>query len=193
MRSVSASSATPLRKVGMLAAACCLVLASAACSERDAGQPESAAVPAASDPQPEQQAAAGDAPRKIGSMSIDGRSYDLVRAFWCEPGPGVERGTELAIKVGALHEDGRLIHVSGTQVDRDRDRPSVQQVSASEPGTSSYYQSGTVMLKGRTEPILVVEDGHVRIQGDVSGAGEVVPLEVEFALPEAPDTVPGAC
>ena len=193
MRSISASSATPLRKVGMLAAACCLVLASAACSERDAGQPESAAVPAASDPQPEQQAAAGDAPRKIGSMSIDGRSYDLVRAFWCEPGPGVERGTDIAVKVGALHDDGRVIHLMATQGDRDRDRPSVQQVSATEPGTSTYYQSGTVMLKGRTEPILVVEDGHVRIQGDVSGAGNIVPLEAEFALPEAPGTVPGGC
>ena len=194
-----------LRAVRIFAAASCLVLASAACSDRDAGQEagqedgqedgqdESAAMPSGGDPRPEQQAAADEPATVVGSMSIDGRSYDLVRSFRCEPGSGVEGGTELAIKVGAFHDDGRLIHVMATQVDRDRDRASVQQVSATEPGTGSYYQSGTVMLSGSTAPVLTVEDGHVRIQGDVQSGGNIVPLDVEFALPEEFGGPFGAC
>lgn len=180
------------RIVRFLAVASCLALATTGCSEGDSGQ-SGAAETTGGEPQPERQVATNASDTVVGSMSIDGRSYDLVRSFWCKPSPGVESGTDLAIKVGALHEDGRLIHVMGTQVDRDRDRPSVQQVSATEPGTNSYYQSGTVRLQGRTGPILVVEDGHVRIQGDVQAGGEVVPLEVEFTLPEEPGSMPGAC
>lgn len=122
----------------------------------------------------------------IGNMFIDGRSYDLVRAFWCEPHSGVEGGTTVVIQVGAFHEDNRLITVMGTQVDRDRDRPAVQSLSVSEPGTQSHYQSGDVALKTGTEPVLAVEDGHVRIQGEVVSGGDVVPLEAEFALPDEP-------
>lgn len=181
-----------LRIVRFLAVASCLALAAAGCSERDSGQSE-AAETTGGEPQPERQAAANAPDTVIGSMSIDGRSYDLVRSFWCKPRPGIEGGTDLVIKVGALHEDGRIIHVMGTQVDRDRDRPSVQEVSATEPGTNSWYQSGTVMLEGRTGPILVVEDGHVRIQGDVTAGEEVVPLEVEFTLPKEPGGIFGAC
>lgn len=176
-----------LRAAWIIAISSGLALALAACAERDAGQDGPAAVPADVDPQPEQQVSA-DPPEAIGSMSIDGRSYDLVRSYWCEPGPGIERGTDVAINVGALHEEGRFIHVTGTQVDRDRDRASVQTATAAEPGTDSYFQSGTVTLRGRTEPILVVEDGHVRIQGDVHGAGNLVALEAEFTLPDEPDT-----
>lgn len=122
----------------------------------------------------------------IGNLSINGRSYELVRAFWCETHSGTEDGTTVVIQVGAFHEDDRLITVMGTQVDRDRDRPAVQTLSASEPGTQSHYQSGDVALETGTEPVLAVDDGQVRIQGEVISGGDIVPLEAEFALPEEP-------
>lgn len=154
-----------------------------ACSDGDTGQTRAAASSADSDEESEPEAP-NVKPEAIGSISIDGRSYELVRSFWCEPRSGAEEGTEVVIQVGAFHDDGRLITVMATQVDRDRDRPSVQRLRVTEPGTQSSSQSGDVVLNADKSPVLTVENGRVQIQGEVMRGGEIAPLEAEFTLPD---------
>ena len=160
------------------------LLAASACSGGEAEDDETSV--SAADAEQAESPAADEAPEPVGSLTIDGRSYELVRAFWCEPRSGGESGTEVVAQVGAFHEDNRFITVMATQVDRDRDRPSVQSVSASIPGTDSNHRSGDVVLDGDAEPALIVEDGQARIQAEVRSGGEVVPLEAEFTLPDEP-------
>ena len=157
----------------------------AACSDGDTGQTQAAASSADSDEQSEPEAPDAK-PEKIGSISIDGQSYELVRSFWCEPRSGIEEGTDVVIQVGAFHDDGRSITVMATQVDRDRDRPSVQRLRATEPGTQSSSQSGDVVLDSSNNSMLTVKDGRVQIQGEVMSGGEILPLEAEFTLPDEP-------
>lgn len=157
----------------------------AVCSDGDTGQTQAAASSADSDEQSEPEAPDAK-PEKIGSISIDGQSYELVRSFWCEPRSGIEEGTDVAIQVGAFHDDDRSITVMATQVDRDRDRPSVKRLRATEPGTQSSSQSGDVVLNASNNSMLTVKDGHVQIQDEVMSGGEIVPLEAEFTLPDEP-------
>lgn len=161
------------------------VLALAACSDGGTGQTPPAASSVASAEQAESESPDAK-PEPVGSMSIDGRSYELIRSFWCEPHSGVEGGTEVVIQVGAFQDSGRLITVMGTQVDRDRDRASVQSLTAIEPDSTSAARSGDVVLDGNTRPVLMVEDGRVQIQGEVMDGGDIVPLEAEFTLPDEP-------
>ena len=161
------------------------VLTLAACSDGDTGQTQAAASSSDSDKQSEPEAPDAK-PETIGSISIDGQSYELVRSFWCEPRSGSEEGTDVAIQVGAFHDGGRSITVMATQVDRDRDRPSVQRLRATEPGTQSSFQSADVVLDAGNNAVLTVKDGRVQIQGEVMSGGEIVPLEAEFTLPDEP-------
>lgn len=154
----------------------------AACSDDGTRQTQAADPSADTEEQSGSKPEAQDAkPEAIGSISIDGQSYELIRSFWCEPRSGVEEGTEVVAQVGAFHDDGRFMTVMATQVDRDRDRPSVVLLRANEPGTDNHFESGN--SKG---PVLTVEDGRVLIQGQVASGGEIVPLEAEFTLPEEP-------
>ncbi|MDF2096786.1 hypothetical protein [Aquibaculum arenosum] len=133
----------------------------------------------------------GNGPATVGSMTIDGQSYDLTASHWCEPEPGVENGSTVAIRVAALNDTGDVM-VYALQVDRDRSRPGVQTVSAAtDPQTN--YRSGDVTPETRAEPMIVVENGAVRIEGDVRrSGGDQVPIVAEFSLPDEPG-FPGYC
>lgn len=172
------------RTAALQAALASGLLAASACSGGEAEDDEPSA--ASGGAEQAESPGADEALEPIGSLTIDGRSYELVRAFWCEPHSGVESGTEVVAQVGAFHEDNRFITVMATQVDRDRDRPSVQSVSASIPGTDSNHRSGDVVLDGDAEPALIVDGGQARIQAEVMSGGEIVPLEAEFDLPDEP-------
>lgn len=133
----------------------------------------------------------GNGPATVGSMTIDGQSYDLTASHWCEPEPGVENGTTVAIRVAALNDTGDVM-VYALQVDRDRDRPTVQTVSAATDPTTNY-RSGDVTPATRAEPMIAVENGAVRIAGDVRrSGGDVVSIEAAFSLPAEPG-FPGYC
>lgn len=169
------------------AIAACALLAASACSDGEAGD----AAPAGDREQSASETET-DETEPVGSLSIDGESYELVKAFWCEPGP-LGDGTELVIKIGAFHEDNRLINVQATQVDRDRDRPSVQSVLVNVPGTESDHRSGDVELDDDTDPVLVVEGGQARIEGEVVDGGEMMPIEAQFVLPDEPGGLLEGC
>lgn len=134
--------------------------------------------------------AAADQADVVGTLTIDGQSHDLTTSYWCEPEPSVQEGETVAIWVWAF-DDSQDVSVLGTQIDRDRDRPSVQRVTATLDG-SSTYRTGDVTPKTQPEPAIVVEDGRVTMQADVISGGEIVDLAAEFMLPEAPGA-PGYC
>lgn len=128
------------------------------------------------------------APEIIGEMHFDGQSYDLTRAYWCEPEDGFESGTTVALRLVAYGETD-YIAISGMQVDRDRDRPSVQTVNiAIGPGKERI--GGDIILKGAqaADPAVRVEDGVVHIKAPFRDGD----AEARFTLPETPG-FPGYC
>ena len=172
------------------AAALGLALAASGCSDGDADPAESNAAARPATDEAEISQPSGSEPETVGKMTIDGQSYDLARAHWCEPEAGVESGSTVALRVAAFDESGDVI-VYGLQVDREENGPPVQNVSAAtDPNTN--YQSGDVPLSAGPEPLLAVEKDTVRIAGQVRRRGEAVDLEAEFTLPDEPG-FPGYC
>ncbi|WP_366555922.1 hypothetical protein [Aquibaculum sediminis] len=167
-----------------------LILAVSGGLESHAEQTEPGAVPQ-SNKGAKAKHLSSNGPATVGSMTIDGKSYDLTASHWCEPEPGVESGTTVTIRVAALNDSGDVM-VYALQVDRDRGRPPVQTVSAATDPTTNY-RSGDVTPATRAEPMIVAENGAVRIEGDVRrSGGDVVTIEAEFSLPDEPG-FPGYC
>lgn len=134
--------------------------------------------------------AAADGAETVGVLTIDGNAHDLTVSYWCEPEPSLEQGQTLTLRVLARNESGD-VNLLGTEIERDRDRPTLQRLSATTNG-SSVYRSGDVTPRTHPEPAMVVENGNVTMKAEVMGAGEIVDLEAEFTLPEEPGA-PGYC
>lgn len=124
----------------------------------------------------------------IGEMHFDGQSYDLTRAHWCAPEDGFESGTTIALRLVAYGETD-YIAISGTQTDRDRDRPSIQRVNiAIGPGKERI--GGDIILKGAQaeHPAVRIEDGVVHIKAPFRDGA----AKARFTLPDEPG-FPGYC
>lgn len=135
----------------------------------------------------EEAEAPSSAPEIIGKMHYDGQTYDLTRAHWCEPEDGYEKGTTVPMRVTALDESGDS-GVTGLQVDRDRDRPSIQSVNRLGPDGGDMSFEITLTGPLAEDPPLRIEDDVVYIKWSFSSGD----LEAEFTLPEAPG-FPGYC
>lgn len=169
-------------------AAALLVLAVSGCS--DSGNEEVASAdrssPAATPPEAEAASSAADEPRISGEVVIDGQSYELTKAYWCEPEAGFNSGTTVAIRVFASDESGDVT-VYGIQVDDDDGDSTSRIMVATDPQTN-YKSEGL----GR-EPTILMEDGAVRIQGHVYRPGrDPVEVEAGFSLLAQPG-FPGYC
>lgn len=125
----------------------------------------------------------------IGELVIDGQSYTLTKAHWCEPAEGFESGTTVAIRVAAQDESGDVT-VYGIQVDRDGGQSSTSRISVATDPSTNYKSEGL-----DREPTIVLEDGAVSLRGGVYRPGrdpEAVVVEAEFTLPPEPG-FPGQC
>ena len=180
--------------LGGVAIALSLLLAASGCSDSgndEAGSASAAAREAEVEKAPEVESAPEDekAPEAIGELVIDGQSYTLTKAHWCEPAEGFESGTTVAIRVGAQDESGDVT-VYGIQVDRDEDESSTSRISVATDPSTNYKSEGL-----DRDPVIVLEDGAVRLRGGVYKSPrdpEVVVVEAEFSLPPEPG-FPGQC
>lgn len=161
-----------------------LALAISACT--DGGNQESASAEGSrsTDTQAESEAArpaADDEPQVIGEVVIDGKSHSLTKAYWCEPRPGFNSGTTVAILVAAADESDEVV-VFGRQID-DSDSTSERFIRATTDHPNNYYTSEWV----RQQPTILMEDGVARIQGSVGRSrDDVVEVNAEFSLPPEP-------
>jgi len=122
-------------------------------------------------------------------MVIDGQSYTLTKAHWCEAEERFESGTTVAIRVAAQDESGDVT-VYGIQIDRDEGRSSTSRISVATDASTNYESEGL-----DREPVIGLEDGAVRLRGGVyrsSRDPEVVVVEAGFTLPPEPG-FPGQC
>jgi hypothetical protein len=177
-----------------VAIALALLLATSGCSDSSndgAGDSSMTASEPEVEKAPEVESApeAERAPEAIGELVIDGQSYTLTKAHWCEPEEGFESGTTVAIRVAAQDESGDVT-VYGIQVDRDEGASSTSRISVATDPSTNYKSEGL-----DREPAIVIEDGAVRLRGGVYRSGrdpEVVVVEAEFSLPPEPG-FPGQC
>ena len=180
--------------LGGMAIALGLLLAASGCSDSgndEAGSTSAAAREAEVEKAPEVESAPEDekAPEAIGELVIDGQSYTLTKAHWCEPAEGFESGTTVAIRVAAQDESGDVT-IYGIQVDRDEDESSTSRISVATDPSTNYKSEGL-----DRDPVIVLEDGAVRLRGGVYKSRrdpEVVVVEAEFSLPPEPG-FPGQC
>lgn len=125
-------------------------------------------------------------PSVIGEMIIDGESHELTQSYWCEPEAGYESGTTVAI-VAAYDESGDVI-VYGQRRDHEGSESSEALITAATDPNTNYSSEG---LGG--DPMLVMENGAVRLQGGVYRPGQdPVEIEAQFSLPDEPG-FPGYC
>lgn len=171
-----------------------LLLAGSGCSDSSNDEAESSSTTASEPgvekpPEVESAPEVEKAPEAIGELVIDGQAYTLTKAHWCEPEAGFESGTTVAIRVAAQDESGDVT-VYGIQIDRDEGRSSTSRISVATDPSTNYKSEGL-----DREPVIVLEDGAVRLRGGVYRPGrdpEVVVVEAGFTLPPEPG-FPGQC
>lgn len=179
---------------GAAAIALTLLLATSGCSDSsndEAGSSSTTAREPEVEKAPEVESApeVEKAPEAIGELVIDGQSYTLTKSYWCEPEEGFESGTTVAIRVAAQDESGDVT-VYGIQVDREEGGSSTSRISVATDPSTNYKSEGL-----DREPMIVIENGAVRLRGGVYRPGrdpEVAVVEAEFSLPPEPG-FPGQC